>query len=171
MIQCLLHGITKWSNCQLITFLLEETSPDDEAFFFLKYAFQDQSTIGWNYLLHGRLSINWSRAHSAYVTSHKLLAQFYTSVTMPKLIRSLWNFSLQTWTNRNNFKFRRDLIERNDIMESNLNDEVKLYFNQKDLTHQCHHNLLYKLPVEKLFLQSNTFKHNWIYMHQVFQQH
>ena len=59
--------------------------------------------IGWSNFLCGRVCKEWFLIHDQYCMNPHLPNYCSTTISGPKLILKLWNFTLSTWFHRNDF--------------------------------------------------------------------
>mmetsp|Transcript_23606 Transcript_23606/g.35848 ORF Transcript_23606/g.35848 Transcript_23606/m.35848 type:complete len:343 (+) Transcript_23606:1705-2733(+) len=103
MIDLLLSGINQWISNQSIQFPSEPPSFTDSIALLHYRPFYEQTEIGWDQVLCGRLSPLWFTSHTEYTRQQHLPQQYSSSIIGPKLIQALWTFSLQFWYNRNGY--------------------------------------------------------------------
>ena len=63
MVTALLDGINSWLTSSTPTFSLTCSSPEDSHLLSTKLAFLDQTDIGWDHSLCGKLAKSWFSAH------------------------------------------------------------------------------------------------------------
>ena len=171
MITTMLTGLSQWLHQQPPSFPITRPLSHDPHYDLLLSAFTDQSQIGWNHFCRGRLALTWFIAHDFYADDRHLPSQHYSKNLGPKLIRALWNYSLNTWNHRNSYHFGNTIAQQQQYQEQKVNDNIMLYYHQPHLVPSHTHSILYQLPIEELQQKPLTFKKHWIYMHQVFQSH
>jgi hypothetical protein len=95
----MMHGIQEWelseSTGKLPTHPFRESIQPEEIV--LSHALLDQTTIGWDQLLRGRISLQWTQAYqllSGQVASSQ-------SLWSKTVILHLWTYSISLWKFRN----------------------------------------------------------------------
>jgi hypothetical protein len=124
LVTILLHGIQQWE-------MLEDSAntptplyrgsvvPSDIA---LVQAFHSQSTIGWDQLLRGRLSIHWSRAYTLLL-HHQSNSLTHWAKTV---ISQLWTYSMSLW------KFRNGIVHGHTAEETKCKEADALWHRIKE---------------------------------------
>ncbi len=63
-------------------------------------AFQDQTTIGWDQFLHGRIGKKWSVAYGILSVNRAAGSLLITSWAK-QVVKLLWGYSISLWKFRN----------------------------------------------------------------------
>ena len=71
-------------------------------------AFHDQHIIGWDQALRGRLSKKWGDANNCYMTERFQLPPSQHDQQIPRIVFSLWRFSIDRWIARNEFIYGKN---------------------------------------------------------------
>ena len=171
MITIMIAGIQQWLLQHSPTFPLPGKPYTDIIFSLLQTAFLEQTQIGWDNFLAGRLSSSWFVAHDLYADNRNLPSHLYSSIIAPKLIRSLWNYSLCTWTQRNLDKFGHNLTAQKLQRSESLNHKINQFFHQRHLLSPQSIPIIYDISLPELLQETDTYKRQWIYNHQVLQKH
>jgi hypothetical protein len=128
------YGLSAYEHSQqdpeyVILPLFRGTILPDE--FILIQPFQEQSSLGWEQFLGGRLSQKWARAYQVY-TSEKVRMVRDASLWIKKVIVAMWAYSTTLW------KFR------NSIVHGASKEEEKEKRLEQLHQHVCHEYSLYE---------------------------
>jgi len=88
MITLILSGITQGLKQESISCPFDAPSPTDLIASLHIRAFYDQTMIGWDHLLCGRLANSWFIAHSEYAQQRHLPSQYQSSTIGPKMVQA-----------------------------------------------------------------------------------
>ena len=96
MIFLLFHGLNLWLKDLPVVFPNShlDDAQDDKDLQLLFKAFSDQTDIGWDHLICGRIATSWFNAHDHCCTHRQLRSSKFSSSIGPKLALSFWNFGL-----------------------------------------------------------------------------
>ena len=97
MIQLLIKGIEQWINNEPNRFPDFENLAEDINLRLLLDAFSEQTLIGWDHLMCGRLAKSWFTAHDYHFNDKQLHDSKATTVIGPRVILLLWKFGLSFW--------------------------------------------------------------------------
>ena len=127
MIFLLFHGINLWLKGLPVAFPHShlDNVQNDKTLQLLLTAFSDQTNIGWDHLICGRIATSWFTAHDHYCTDRQLRSSKLSSSIGPKLVLSFWKFGLAFWYHRNGCIFGTD-EESINISNAN-NSTIKLH--------------------------------------------
>jgi len=118
---------TEQTDPQLIELLLTELNAwrNNEPHSTTSPVAQAQTTIGWDALLDGWLSLEWQATQSAYWQQWKRRksSKRWTS----ELIKKLLNVSWDMWEHRN-AALHHSTLHQADIIESKINDQIRETF-------------------------------------------
>jgi hypothetical protein len=129
LIDALLHGLQSWTGrlagdniCPLYR---GTVLPDDIA---LVQAFHEQTAIGWDHLLRGRISQKWSNAYQICTGTNNAIK---TGQWTKHLIRALWYYSKSLWVYRNGVVHghskEEEKAREKERLQRLVEEEFKLY--------------------------------------------
>ena len=165
MIFLLIHGITSWLKSDPIIFPSShlETIHSDPDLQLLLTAFSDQTNIGWDHLLCGRIASSWFSAHSYYHQQRHLRPSCSSKNIGPKLVLSMWHFGLAFWYHRNGSIYGSDDASVNDFQRQQLHDKITSAFDDPDLiTNQADYETLFSIDKDNLLIDTKEAQINWI---------
>ena len=116
----IITGINSWMQRTTIMPFLNPPPPD-HFYHILMQAFDNQSAIGWDQLLCGRLSKHWSTAHNIYICQHHISNQYHSKQIFLAIILAIYNFGSKIWCNCNN------------IVHGSIEDQAKHFTSTLDL--------------------------------------
>ena len=102
---CIITGISQWIQLLPSSFPSELDSFTDTFSAQLRSAFQQQSYLGWEQALRGRLCNSWSIVQDLYCQERQLKSLCYSNIHSSRMVQQLFSFSLSVWHNRNEFSF------------------------------------------------------------------
>jgi hypothetical protein len=110
----LLHGLEQWESMENTSTsptpsFCETVVPTEVA---LIQAFQSQSSIGWDYLLRGRLSKHWEQGYTLLTP----LGAIPLTIWLKTVIVHIWTYSISLW------KFCNGVVHRHTIEEAKRQD-------------------------------------------------
>jgi ribonuclease HI len=102
LLAMILHGIEEWesiesANDKPVPLYRGSVLPED---ILLIQAFQEQTAIGWDQLLRGRISLKWNSAYRCLVGG-KRQVEVSPDPWAKTLIRGLWDYAASLWKYRN----------------------------------------------------------------------
>jgi hypothetical protein len=146
--------INKWIHGEEIPKMKElADNPSKE----LIEAYKEQTTIGWDQFLKGRLSIKWGETYNKYKEKEKTKKKYVDAEKWGKdIIVVSWKFFLDIWRERNdnehgngneaNIKKKKKLVEKIKWLKTKNRDLSSSYTNNEDTID------LTKLPMDNLLM-------------------
>ena len=101
MTSVLLQGIKSWIHPLTTPAFPWHTHTNDHYLQLLQQAHMDQSSIGWDNLLRGRIATKWLISHDHYTHLRRLPHCYSSSRISSSLVQALWDISTTLWTHRN----------------------------------------------------------------------
>ncbi len=96
LVSAIMHGITSWEHHDHPTPLFRgSVRPDDIG---LVQAFQDQTVIGWDQLLRGRISKKWGEV---FAGCKAVTSTVHSASWSKQVVISIWEYSTSLWKFRN----------------------------------------------------------------------
>ena len=123
MIRCLLHGINTYLSPRQPPFDFSQY-PNDDFLQLVRWAYTQQTVIGWSNLLRGRLASSWLCAHDDYHRQRHLHARNSSTKFAPAFVQALWSFSLTVWHQRNQDVHGASITDFNNIQQIRLNRKI-----------------------------------------------
>jgi hypothetical protein len=112
---------------------------------------EQQSAIGWDNFLRGRLSKEWKRLQMDYLKEHPHHQDNHEAGNkwVNTIIRTLWNQWFEMWKDRNKDRHGRDTTTRTAAKREQHKREItKLYEWKDDVLHK--HKCIFDTPLEDL---------------------
>ena len=163
MVTALLDGINSWLTSSPPHFSLLHSSSEDSHSLATNFAFSDQSDVGWDHPLCGRLAKSWFSAHDTHVKELDLPNSAKSGTIGPKLVKTLWNFGLQFWFSRNGDICGHSNSDSRDCYEKELHDKISQAHKNQDLTTDPDdRDSPFKLPLDKILNESPEAHKNWL---------
>ena len=166
MINLLLISIEQWINNEPIRFPAFDNILEDHNLALLFDAFSDQTLIGWDHLLCGRLAKSWFTAHDYYFLDRGLHHTKTSKIIGPKIILLLWKFGLSFWYLRNGNIYGTTDEEHIDYHKRQLKERIDNAFLDKDLIlNPTDYELLFSTTKEDLLEKNIESQTNWILLY------
>ena len=166
MITALLDGINSWLTSSTPKFSLTCSSPEDSHLLSSKLSFLDQTDIGWDHLLCGRLAKSWFSAHDNYISDRDLPNSKKSKFIGPKLVKFFWNFGLQFWFLQNGDIYGHSYSDSKDYYKKQLHDKISQAYKDQDLiSDPDDRDLLFKSPLDKILNKSPEAHKNWLLLY------
>ena len=165
--QIFISGLTSWMHKETAQFPLHSQQYDDAIFSLLHQAFQQQSSIGWDQLLRGRICNTWFLAHDMYVSQRMFEQQYSSKVFGPRLVQHLLQLSLKTWTHRNEFYFGVDVQDTEKKLKIKASKEITTAYNQQDLVPVQDRPLLFSRSLSEILALPLKAQTNWLQLYKI----
>ena len=127
-------------------------------------AFQQQTLIGWNQALKGRLALFWGHCLQHYMQQCHSHHSFNPSTWACKLIRLLRDYAYSQWKARNKFMHGVTSNESSSIRRAALLALVTLAYQNSASTPVSKHDHLFGLPLDQRLKQPTLF-FQWLQMY------
>jgi hypothetical protein len=118
--------------------------------------FQQQSTIGWDQIIHGRLSSSWNSLQRSF-------SQKAPTTWLPYMIHTIWYHSYKIWKHRCNVnigitpqdKWQRELLR--------LTPKIRSLYNKISQIAQSDVETIFNYKYEEIILLPTSTIEKWIY--------
>ena len=167
MIIAIMTGIEQWTTKQPFHTLFPTSPTNDHILTKVNEAYDQQTIIGWENFLRGRLAKQWFQAHDIYFQQRHLRENYKSQNLGPRLVRELWNYCLQTWAHRNQNRFGATPKEQSQRNNMRLDNEITHAYHHRENLTENDIKIIYKLSLEIIKSKPITFKKNWLYMYNV----
>ena len=165
MISLIFHGLELWLKNLPIVFPHSQLTniQNDKDLQLLFTAFSDQTDIGWDHFLRGRLASSWFTAHDHYCHERHFRSSLISSSIGPKLVIFIWQFGLTFWYHRNGCIFGSDEDSIKDYQRQQLHYKITSAFDDPDIiTNQLDYHTLFSIDKAKLLNDTTIAQINWI---------
>ncbi len=155
------EGLTSWMSKTDVQWKGDIPSIEDKVGNLIYLAYTDQTRIGWNQAIRGRISKRWGQAHHAYTFERYNMAQTTPNAWIAKLIYQLWQFSIARWITRNEYlhgKTDEEKIVRKNIEVDTIIWHMFLHEQEKVLPIDQH---LFDIPMAQRLQYTVDQKRLW----------
>ena len=167
MVKLILIGLKSWIEKQPARFPQYDNITTDTDLQLLLDAFCDQTNIGWDQLICGRLAKSWFTAHDHYFNERHLPPSKQSTIIGPRLVQHLWKFGLSFWYLRNGDIYGTTEDNFREYHKQQLNDRIEAAFDDKDLILDPNdYNLLFSSPKETLLKDNIDAQNNWLLLYE-----
>ena len=141
-------------------------TPEDTTIILLKRAYDDQTQIGWDHMLRGRLSHTWFCAHDDYCRQRHLPASYLSDIVGPQLIQQLFTVCLQQWYARNDALHGSDPTTTQDKQLDRINAKIRAAYTNMTAFDDDDRDILFRTPLIDRLSHTHTAKLNWLLLYE-----
>ena len=148
MTQALFHGINSWISSTTTPFSWHAYTADPYLHT-LQQAYADQTSIGWDNLLRGRLATKWLTSHDHYVNLRHQSHKYSSTRIAPSLVQALWNFSASLWKQRNEDIYGATLKDVQQKQRQLLLPKIQQAYHTQDRLPPMDRQMLFSTPLDQ----------------------
>jgi hypothetical protein len=168
IIDTFLHGLSHWEQQQIDpdhTCILPFTGSVIPSDCHIVQAYQEQTKIGWEHFLRGRISLKWSSAYRASKGSYKQ-RQIDALPWAKGTILALWDYSTSPWKFRNGVVHGTSKEERAEkeliSLQSQVEQQYRLYGTDKFLISPQFTSLFTKKTLQERLQMGRDSLSSWL---------
>ena len=127
-------------------------------------AWEEQSLIGWDQILKGRIGTKWGKAQGLFYRNNSTTRKekhLTAEVWVSKTIASLLRFTLGLWKDRCDTLHGATLVERQRMKRDKIMDRLKLCYIQRDTIPECY-RYIFRDAYETIGKKSTQYLVKWL---------
>ena len=122
-------------------------------------AIQEQNSIGWGHVLHGRLSCRWREAQ---LMADKKNKRGERKGFMANMISELWKQMREIWIHRNSYQHGMTAEEREAKKRASVGPRVRAAYRQRNTDNILVHQRLFRLDLGRRLKFSPEENERWL---------
>jgi hypothetical protein len=163
-IDAIIKGIRWWMHDPIHPPTVQDISRDftDNVASSIRQAIQEQTTIGWENFLRGFVSKQWAEAQRWHC--HETHQDFHPNAWAPGLIKTIWDYSLALWDDRNNTLHNGTAVAGTSLEELTRN-QIRDLYGEQDIFPSKDKDVYFHVPLQERL--NRPRRQNMIWLKQV----